>query len=404
MKSMISPSEAFELIMMHPFSREAEWVTTGKALGRITAEPILADRDLPPFNRAMMDGFALRWSDLQSGALNFQVVGIQQAGKAPRRGPDAGGAIEIMTGAPVPENADVVVPYEDIERSDEHITICKKPDKRWKHIHTQANDAREGDVLVKAFQRIGPPEAGIAVSCGQKDVKVWRNPRMAILNTGDELVPVDQSPLTWQIRESNAFSLQTWMAETGTGEADIFHCSDEVGVLRDCITRLLEGYEALIITGGVSRGKWDHVPQTLETCGIRTAFHRISQKPGKPMWFGTARNRWVFALPGNPVSAMVCAVRYVNEWMLSSSGMPTASFQALAGIEFERLPVLTRFATVSCTLSKGALKIHPVVGNGSGDYGHLHHGQAFAEITPGEGAVQPGEWVTCYPYRRDFIR
>lgn len=399
MKSMIHPEEAFSLMCSYPFPQQVERIELHDASGRMLARPMHSERDLPPFHRAMMDGYALRWDDLQRGARTFEVENIQQAGRPPVEGPLATRAVEIMTGAPVPLYADVIVPYEDTKRVNRYVEIMKIPDKAGKHIHRKGTDALIGDTLLQAGRIIGAPEIGIAASNGTLELDVWRLPRMAIISTGDELVAPNAQPLPWQIRQSNATVLQSLFQENQV-HSDTFHCMDDPAVLLDTLKSTLLKYEVVIITGGVSKGKWDHVPSVLEQCGIQPVFHRIAQKPGKPMWFGVGNGQWVFALPGNPVSAMVCAVRYVTEWLSASGVLPKRKFEAIAGDDFTALPSLTLFTSVVCDLQGGRLTVCPVKGNGSGDYGHLHFADAFAELPVGTPPVKTGEVLVCYPIRR----
>src|SRR6185295_3167856 len=196
------------------------------------------------------------------------------------------------------------------------------------NVHFQGSDARKDDELLSPGIKISPAEVVLMASVGKPEVEVHAFPKTAIISTGDELVSIDQIPLTHQIRQSNSHGLQAALHELNC-EANYFRIPDQKDVLEKSLSGILGHHQLIILSGGVSKGKFDYVPQVLESLGVKKLFHQISQKPGKPFWFGVGKDQTVFALPGNPVSTYMCFYRYIKPWLMKSFGanylFPTAT-------------------------------------------------------------------------------
>ena len=379
---MISPSQAEELINSCSLHSEAETILLEEAYNRIAAEDLIADTDLPPFNRVMMDGIAVHFSALQSGHRSFPIQAMQRAGQAPLILENNLSCIEIMTGAVCSEGCDTVIPYEHlrIEDGTAHVEIA--PEFSGKNIHTQGSDKGRGDVLAKAGSVLGAAEIGIAASIGKHTLEVKRLPRVLICSTGDELVEIDETPLAHQIRRSNAYALSALMRNLGI-HASGMHLPDSADALRESISYGLNTYDVIILSGGVSKGKFDLLPEVLHELRVDTVFHGISQRPGKPMWFGKTNRTVVFALPGNPVSTLACAARYVLPWMKNQMGLPKG-VSTVGSIEpikpHEKLSII---APVKISQNNERLIADVMSNQGSGDFSALHGVDGFIEIDPG---------------------
>ena len=393
---MITTKEATQIVLNNCPDPGSEEVTLSEAGGRILAQDITADTDLPPFDRVMMDGIAVKYSDLESGVLEFTIVGIQRAGAPPLLLAGECNCIEVMTGAVCPEGATAIIPYEQIKLNGNKALVEATEFKRGMNIHSRARDYKSGDVLVTKGQIIGVPEIGIAASCGLTNIRVIRQPRTIVVSTGDELVEIDQKPEPHQIRKSGVYVLKELLSRYNI-KADLAHAPDDEAQLNKLFNEMLKNYELVVITGGVSKGKYDLVPDALSTHGVNCLFHRIAQKPGKPMWFGRKEQVTVFALPGNPVSSLMCATRYLVPWIKKISGKNYQTQTTLLGDEYELRGSLTQFAVVKITTDAGGQRVaHIIKNNGSGDYASLSGADGFVELSADKKTYSKNDQVDLY--------
>ncbi len=364
---MISINQAFEAIMNTERTFGEEKIYLEKASGRILAEQIIATSDLPPFNRVMMDGVAVK-ADTVKVNTSFPVGKIIAAGNTD---PLIDMPCEIMTGAVMPSTLDTVIPYEHIKLESGICTILQDF-KKGQNVHLRSSDSKEGDILISAHTKLCAAEIGVAASMGYSTVRVFQKPRVVILTSGDELVEVGVLPNSAQIRASNGFAISS--AITPFSEViEIKIVSDKIELLFNSITHALEKCDILIITGGVSAGKYDYIPEVLKSLAAEILFHKIAQKPGKPMLFATRGNQVIFGLPGNPVSCLMCTHAYIIPWIKKNTKYNT-------GTIWNKLPLaedyykkggLTFFLPVRLSISEGAVVAHPVKNNGSGDFASL---------------------------------
>ncbi len=389
---MYSVAEADELLTRHRLVLTTESVPFAEARGRVLAETILADRDFPPFDRVAMDGIALRFDALADGQMAFPVLAIQRAGDPAQPLSDPLGCLEVMTGASLPTGADTVVRYEDLTLTNGVATLKTDADgvlpgtfQRGQHVHRQATDRQTFDVLLAAGTALRPVELAVVASVGQTSLAVRTRPRVAVISTGDELVDTHQTPLPHQIRQSNAYLLQAAMQDLGL-EPTLHHFPDDPVALTQGLAALLATTDVLVMTGGVSAGKADFVPDVLTGLGIRCRFHQVNQRPGKPLWFGSSDTgqRVVFALPGNPVSTTMCFYRYVRPYLQQAMGImaePPLYVQLAHSVDFT--PSLTYFLPVRLEDSPdGQLLAYGLPGSGSGDFANLTEADAFLELPP----------------------
>jgi len=370
---MISPSEAHRLILHNAKLFPIELVPLQKAVGRVLREDITSDRDQPPFNKCLMDGIAVSYDAWQKGLRTFNVEAIIPPGIAPKPLKNNSHCVRIMTGAVIPKGCDCVIPIEQIHLEGD-TAQCKDWTMIKKHqsIRLQGSDGKKGEVLLKAGCRLWAPHIGIAASVGKVKLKVSALPKIAVISTGDELVDIQKPVKQYQTRLSNSYALQALLNQAQLGETQIFHLRDNQKLMLQSIKSILGKFDVLILSGGVSMGEFDYVPKVLGQLGIKQSFHKVSQKPGKPFWFGTARSgKTIFALPGNPVSTQICAYRYVIPYLKKASGLD---------VKQEFIPVLDRVHIQSdlthfLPVAQGRL----ITISGSGDFASLAQADGFIE-------------------------
>jgi molybdopterin molybdotransferase len=367
---MISADEALAQVLGSVSTLGVERVSIRDALGRILAEEIRSSRDIPGFENSAMDGYAVRAADVsavsESSPKRLRVVETIAAGSMPTVRLKAGEAARIMTGAPVPEGADSIVPVERTRSSDGVVEIMKEP-TLGEFVRPRGEDLRVGETVMAPGKRLSPSDIGMLASLNHAMVDVWRRPRVSIVSTGDELVDVDQVPSGAQIVNSSAYALAAAAAEAG-GEAVILKVArDQPEEIR---ARLSEGValDAMLSTGGVSVGDFDHVKQLLDDLGMRTLFHGVAQKPGRPLKYGLIGGRPVFGLPGNPVSTLVCFYLYVRPALLKMAGhgaLGLPRVTARCAVDIKVAANLTEFVRVRLERRDGELYALPAGSQGS---------------------------------------
>ncbi len=397
---MISVREAEGIIAKHLGDFGSEYVAIEDSLGRTLAEPILADRDLPPYNRVTMDGISINYKDWSNGIKSYTIAGIQAAGMAQKRSLAAGECYEVMTGAILPAGMDTVIRYEDLRIEGDLVTINIETLKRHQNIHPQGHDRILGETLINEGQDIQAAEINLLATVGKKQILVRALPKVIIISTGDELVPIDHNPLDHQVRRSNVYGIQGVLTTLGISAATA-HINDDHNELTQQIDEFLNTYDLIVLSGGVSKGKFDFIPEVLEKLNVKKLFHKVRQRPGKPFWFGRhPRGTTVFALPGNPVSSFLCCHRYLVPWLISSikeGKIPEIKAQLNRDIHFNK--DLDYFAQVKLKWYEHSLIAIGVEGNGSGDLANLSRGDAFIQLPRGKDHFKKGESYRVFPYR-----
>lgn len=398
---MLSPAEAAAAIAGHVTPLEAESLPLAHLLGAVLRESIVASRDQPPFDRVTMDGIAFCTG---AGRTSFRIAGTQAAG-APRMvlaNTDA--CFEVMTGATVPTGCDCVVPVERISIKD-GIAILNADlvVSAGMNIHPRGFDCRAGEALLEPGSTLGPPEVAVIAASGLSRAQVSRSPRIVVISTGDELVEPGEPVREWQIYRSNAYAVLASLQRHGYSHVAQDHLPDDLDTLRRRLRLHLETHDVLILSGGVSMGKFDFVPQVLTELGIGMIFHKIAQRPGKPMWFGVGttpatQGKTVYALPGNPVSTLVCLSRYVLPGLAAARGASQNGPELIALAESVDLKTaLTSFIPVQCLGgSPGQILARSRPTKGSGDFTSLVGTHGFVELPPGPTVVPGGTVVPLY--------
>jgi molybdopterin molybdotransferase len=309
---MLTVPEALEIVLRNTAALPAAVMPLHDALGLVLAEDAASDLDMPPFDKAMMDGFAVRSSDLRDGKAELVIVEEIPAGKTPTVEVKAGQASRIMTGAPMPAGADAVVMIERCELVGNRVHVNDARLTVGQNTLAKAREMRAGETVLQAGARLRPQELGLLAAVGRSAVKVQPAPSVAILPTGDELVEPNVKPGPSQIRNSNGPMLAAQAARAGGVPRLLGIARDQPALLRAAITEGLHS-DVLILSGGVSAGKLDLVPGVLAELGVTALFHKVAMKPGKPVLFGVRQSgQIVFGLPGNPVSSMVCFELFVR--------------------------------------------------------------------------------------------
>ncbi|MEN7342221.1 MAG: molybdopterin molybdotransferase MoeA [Pseudomonadota bacterium] len=394
---MISVAEAWQVIRAHVAPFGDECLPVDASVGRVLAQQVIAERAHPPFDRVTMDGAAIRWSDPLPDA--YPVTDTQLAGSPPKTLPNSYSAIEIMTGAPLAQGADTVIPVERYRIEEQEtgrrlILEAGYAPSQGQFIHKAGSDHDKAAVLLEAGCFIGPVEVAILLSAGLTNVHVRKQPQVTVIATGDELVPAGEPIENHQIRLSNAPAVASLLKRHELASAAVCHLNDNPSVLEQKLADLLQHNDVLILSGGVSKGKADHVPAVLTALGVEKHFHFVAQRPGKPMWFGTSREgTLVFALPGNPVSTLSCARRYVVEALKLAAGIDVSQhIYATLGSDWQFNPPLTAFvpATIE-SRSNGAFCVHPLSTNTSGDFASLGGTSGIIELPAQQKSFAAGE-------------
>jgi molybdopterin molybdotransferase len=387
---MISPVEADALIAGQVTCLPIESLPLVQCVGAVLRENIYAERDQPPFDRVAMDGFAVSTAGLRSGK-PLLVQAMQAAGDPPLSLASPQHAIEIMTGAVLPAGCDAVIPVEQSRLSEiEPQTVSFDPELRiavGQNIHRRGSDVRQGALLLSNGVRLGAPEIAVAAGAGMPRIRVSAQPTISVVSTGNEIIEPGEPILAHQVRRSNAYGIVAALRRQGFQRIADEHLPDELGALKTRLRVLVQTHDVLILSGGVSAGRLDLVPAALAGIGVREVFHKVAQRPGKPLWFGIApTGTAVFALPGNPVSTLVCLARYVLPALYAAMGEtpPRAPERIALAAPVEVRAALAFFLPVKIMIDDwGRPWAEPRTTNGSGDYAALTGTDGVVELPPG---------------------
>ena len=323
MREFISFEEARHLVVSAVPQQPQELVGLEQALGRTLAQAVHSPCDLPSFDNAAMDGFAVCAADLAHLPAHLVVVEELAAGSVPHHTVSSGTCAEIMTGAPLPDGADAVVPVEWTQSSGNGTVQINRALQPGKHVRRTAKDVRRDELLFEQGQVVTPPVVAMLAMLGVARVSVRRAPRVAITATGNELVDVAEAPRRGQVRNVNGPALAAQVRTAGGVPLPPLRVRDDVAALRAVSETALEA-DVLVFSGGVSVGKHDHVKEVLGALGMETLFWKVRQRPGKPLVFGMLRGKPVFGLPGNPTAAAVCFEQYVRPALAKMLGRKEA--------------------------------------------------------------------------------
>jgi molybdopterin molybdotransferase len=380
-----------------------------RALGRILASDIQADRNYPPFNRSIRDGFALRAADAAQPGARLRVVGESRAGTAFDGAVAAGECVRILTGAPLPRGANAVMMHE-FTRGEGDFVVLEQAVRVGQHFVLEGAEARVGEVVVPRGTRISYAELAVAAEVGRSRIEVSPRPRVAIVSTGDELVSLNEKPGHFQIRNSNTISLASQVSLAGGEPLQSASARDDIAALRKSIEHGLES-DMLILSGGVSAGKYDLVEKVLHDLGAEIFFDAVAIRPGKPAVFGRCKGKPVFGLPGNPVSTMVTFELFAAPAIEALAGCPPRPlpfFKAKLAHAVNEKGGVAHFLPARVTWThanhgaESETKVEVLLWEGSGDIGAVVRGNCFLLVQPSRLHISAGESVDVLPRRGVF--
>ncbi len=370
-------------------------------IGATLRERVVAAYDQPPFDRVTMDGIAFAFAAYEQGRRAFRIAGTQAAGTPPLSLGNTEHCIEVMTGAMLPAGCDCIVPVEQLSVADGVARLEPEaaPQSR-SNIHERGTDSRRGEELLQPGIRLGPAEVAVIAANGQTHALVSRPPRIAVISTGDELIEPGKPLAAWQIHRSNVYAVMAALQRRGFTQLTLDHLPDDPTILRERLAAHLQAHDVLILSGGVSMGRFDYIPQVLGELGVRVVFHKVAQRPGKPLWFGVGTaGQTVYALPGNPVSTLVCFGRYVFAGLETSLGTARRALESIVLAEsFEVKPALALFVPVQIASGPAGRTAVPKPTHGSGDFTSLIGTDGFVELPPGPATVAAGTPVALYSW------
>jgi molybdopterin molybdotransferase len=372
---MITVHEALEIIKLH------------SPMHDLGTKETRADRDYPPFNRVMMDGIAIRFDDYDKGMRSFPIEGISAAGEKAKT--LRSGSLEVMTGSVLPLNSDLVIQYEHLKIENNIATIVVEvPRFRFDSVHLEGSDCKKGDVVLLKNLPMTGPHVGILSSMGESLIPY--SPKVMIISTGDELV--ENNPLPHEIRRSNVFALKSSLELFGFQDVKETHLDDDPKMIAKHFQQYAGEFDILIYSGGVSKGKFDYLPSVWADMGVTKYFHEVSQRPGKPLWFGVDEKRktTVIGLPGNPVSSLVCLHRYF---------LPNRKIQVKLTKEITFKKPLTYFVPVKIEFVGAELFATPLEMKNSGEFTALAGSDGFIELPKELDQFHVGETYSFFSWR-----
>lgn len=393
---MISVDEAAIILQKHTISFGKSFVQIENALNEILEENLIADTDLPPFDRVMMDGIAIRCEDLQNFD-TFKIIATVRAGEENIQVLNAGEAFEIMTGAALPSSANLVIPYEKLNIENDRAYIEHRDYKPFQNVHSRGTDFKKNDVLVARLTKLSSAQLGVAASIGKIEISVKRKPSVLFISTGDELVEISETPLSYQIRKSNDAAVKAILFPYISFFSTL-HIQDDKSLLFSTLKEKENEYDIIIFSGGVSKGKYDFVPEIIKNNGYELLFHRVAQKPGKPFLCAKKDNKIIFGLPGNPVSSMIGCARYILPWLKQSLELDGDFPKVILSEDISNTSALTHFTPVKLFLNNGKMEIKKIVVNGSGDFASMDKASGWLEINP-HSEMKKGSIGTYIPLK-----
>jgi molybdopterin molybdotransferase len=396
----ITPRLAEEAINSRLTCLPIESLPLTQCVGGTLRENVYAERDHPPFDRVTMDGIAVDSASLRRGLKRFRIQATQAAGLPPIKLSGAEDAIEVMTGAILPVGTDCIIPVEQLDVADGYASLkTSVTSSPFHNVHRRGSDSRQGTLLLQSGTLLRAPEIAVAASAGMARVRVSSQPAVMVVSTGDELIEPGEPIADYQVRRSNAYAVAATLRKRGLARVGDDHVLDDEDQLRERLSLHLTTHEVVVLSGGVSMGKFDFVPKVLSQLGVQAVFHNIAQRPGKPMWFGIGpQGQAVFGLPGNPVSTLVCLIRYVIPAIAEAMGTkrePPERLALASPVTFQ--PPLAYFLPVSIEHDDwGRPWANPRPPNGSGDFLSLAGTDGFVELPPGPNTYPKGFVTTVY--------
>jgi molybdopterin molybdotransferase len=408
LSAMLSVAEAQSIVRQHAHPLAPEFAPLGPSLlGLALAEDITGDIDVPPYDKALMDGFAVRSSDLPEGRGILTIIDEITAGQTPGFPVGSGQAIRIMTGAPMPAGADAVVMIERTQaREGNRVQVDDRPPTPGQNVLARGREIRRVDIVLPHGTVLRPQELGILATVGRTMVRVHPRPQVSVLSTGDEVVEPSETPGPGQIRNGNGPMLEAQVHRAGGSPHFLGIGRDRLESLRPLVT---EGLRAavLVLSGGVSAGKLDLVPAVLQELGVQPHFHKVEMKPGKPVFFGTRAGEkgdgpvtLVFGLPGNPVSSLVCFELFVRpalRWLLGQADPGPPRVDAALSEDFAYRTDRPSYYPARLESEGAGWRVSPVPWFGSSDLRGFARANALILVPPGDHRHRKGQLFSVLP-------
>jgi molybdopterin molybdotransferase len=393
---MLPINQAIEIVLQKTARLDTESVRLSDSLNRFLAEDIIADTDLPPFDRAQMDGYAVRAADVANAPASLRIVGESAAGAGWHHEMKAGEAVRIMTGAPVPAGADSVQQVELTNEADSQVEILQ-PVELGRSIVRQASEIKSGETVLHAGEQINAAMIATLASFGYAQVKVGKRPRVAVMATGSELVDVDQKPAQDQIRDSNNYTIAAYAAQSNAIVERLPLAGDDTAELKRQIAQAVETSNMLITSGGVSMGVYDFTKAALKELGAEIFFERVALRPGKPTVFARLGKTLIFGLPGNPVSTSVTFNLFARTALRAMQGAAEATLTCEHAVLFHDLKgSIDRESYLPAILrtdDKGTLLAEPLKWGGSSDFVAFARATALINLAAGSAKTAAGSVV-----------
>ena len=375
---------------------ETELIPISSSIGRFLARNIVADRDVPPFNRSQMDGYAVRASEVKHG-VKMNVIGQVAAGSMYKGEGLPMTCVSIATGAPVPDCYDAVVPHEKTDNGKIVVEFHCDDAKKYACMHLQGVDAKEGDIVIPKHVKIAPQHVGICASVGVVQVPLLSMPKVIVITSGDEVVAMDATPQVYQIRNGNNPMVSQGLLAMGCDVIAQHHVQDDPVLTSELMRETLDGRADVVVTiGGISAGERDYFPKAFATLGVDIIVKGANIQPGKPVLIGKCKNTVVLALPGNPVSALVCCCIFGWPIVQSLLGSSTRLPWQFAPLAHDVKPNPKRVAFRPCVLNDG--KVHVPTWQGSGDLLHTAETNGLVQLPPSYSAIEVGTVLPCLAY------
>ncbi|MBR9999580.1 MAG: molybdopterin molybdotransferase MoeA [Cyclobacteriaceae bacterium] len=384
--------EAQTIVFSSATLMETEHVELSEALGRILAGTVIADADMPPFSRSAMDGYACHAGDQD---MPLEIIDEIPAGKFPEKKIRKGQCAKIMTGAPVPDGSDMVIRVEDMEINDDGRVVIHVKGKV-SNIRLQGEDFRKDEKVILPGQRINKQHIGIMAMAGHTKPVVYKQPSVGIITTGAELVPADRTPERSQIRNSNGPQLMAQVMDLGLKGKDYGNVTDDPERIREVILRAVNQHSVVLISGGVSAGDYDFVPDILRETGMDIRLHKMKVRPGKPLLFAVNHNSFVFGIPGNPVSTFVQFECLIKPFLLKLMGNTIFEkrYPMYMGEDYRHVESELQFFIPVRFTERGVFTLSY---HGSGHLTSYVNADGILEIPPGKTFIKKGELVHVRP-------
>lgn len=381
---MIDIHKAESIILENTFKLGLSFIKTLESIDLILGENIYSNIDIPPFNRSMMDGIAVKKASLEKGIKEFNIKGIQKPGESLNFYEiKENDCIEIMTGALLPDNFDFIIKVEDLKIENNKAYINSNIDLNNHFIHYKGSDIKKGELLLEENTKINSINLSNLINSDKDRIRIINLPKIAILSTGSELVLPFKTKNPSQINITNPFVIKNSLINFGINKDKInfYHEEDNIEKVRERIEEIICTNDIVILTGAVSMGKYDFIPQILNDLKVNKLFHKVIQKPGKPFWFGITENhKPIFALPGNPVSVMVCLRRYIIPFLSKLLNQENIKQSVILDDDYNIRNDLYNFIPVKITNKEGKLFAKKININNSGDYFSISKSNGFVEL------------------------